>query len=188
MTTRVKVPLKNAGRIEAKIAANLKAAVERGMKTAARQSIPVLSARTADATPASDSPHSKPGAIATGAYLGGWEVEWGASPLFVSLVNKTAWAKYVDKGVSAKGKLMGVRAAKKLADWVEVRGIQFNDRSGRPLSSRQMAWAILTAMNRRAKWRLKPRNVGVKAKPRVAEIFRNRIRESVQRQMIKDAK
>ena len=76
---------------------------------------------------------------------------------------------------------MGIAASKNLAIWVKQRGIKFTDKTGRVLTEKQMAWAILIAMNKRKDWRLKPRKTGVRASPRIAEIFHKRIQEALDR-------
>jgi len=181
VSTRVKVPLKNMGMIEKAMARGLKNSIERAMKTAARQCIPVLSARVADAPPASDSPHSKPGAIAFGTFLAGWEIDWSADDLSIAVYNKAVHAGWVDKGVRASKAKLGKTAVGNIEKWLIKKGIQFNDRNGKPLSSRRMAWIIVASINYRKDWRFKPRRVGLRARDRIAEIFKARMREALAR-------
>jgi hypothetical protein len=169
------------GQIEAALSAKMREAIRKGMNTAARQSIPVLSARVWDAPPASNSPHSKGPAYASGAFLAGWEVGHQMNPISAWVFNKTAYAGFVDNGVKASTTKMGALAAKNLAIWVRQKGIKFTDKNGRVLSDRQMAWLILRAMNKRRGWRLRPRKVGMRAVPRIKQIFRDRIREAMER-------
>lgn len=181
MTTRVKVPLRNMGMFEKAMAKGLRNSIEKAMKTAARQCIPVLSARVADAPPASDSPHSKPGAIAFGTFLAGWEVDWNAQNLTVDVYNKAVHAGWVDKGVRASKAKLGKTAVGNIEKWLIKKGIQFNDRNGKPLSSRRMAWIIVASINSRKGWRFKARKVGMRARDRIAEIFKARMREALTR-------
>lgn len=181
MTTRVKVPLRNMGTIEKAMAKGLKNSIEKAMKTAARQCIPVLSARVADAPPASDSPHSKPGAIAFGTFLAGWEIDWNADDLSVAVYNKAVHAGWVEKGVRASKAKLGKTAVGNIEKWLIKKGIQFNDRNGKPLSSRRMAWVIVASINQRKGWRFNPRKVGIRARDRIAEIFKARMREALVR-------
>lgn len=179
MVTRVKVPLRNMGSIEKALAKGFRNSVLKAMKIAARQSIPVLSARVWDAPPASDSPLSVGPAHAFGTFLAGWEVDVNQADLTVSVYNKAVHAGWVEKGVRASKAKMGKFAVSNIQLWIERKGIKFSRKNGQPLSSLRMAWIIVAAMNARTGWRLKPRRVAMRARPRIAEIFTARMREAV---------
>ena len=182
------------GEFEKQLGKALRPALEKAMKLAARQSLPVLIARTLDAPPASDSPRSKVGAYATGKMAQGWVVDYasgkkgGAWSLEASIYNKELYMPFQNDGVKALGAAMKpartIRVMKKTKNrmalqqmielWIIQRGIVsiYGD------SVPKLAQRIIRAMYRRKPWTLKPRTIIERARARTRQIFDLRVRDA----------
>jgi len=182
MTVRFKVPMRSMGRFEMALAQGFRKSIAKAMKVAARQCIPVLASRTWDAPPASDSPYSV-GTYphVTGTFVMGWEVDFNRDDLSVHLYNNVPYAGVINSGVRPAKLRIGRTAIDRIEEWIKARKIQFNDSKGRPLTPRQMTWAITQAMKKRKVWALKPRTITQRSALRVAEIFKARMLEYMAR-------
>lgn len=189
MTYKITPDLKSLGKLEKAYAKTIKDEVMKAMKTAARQCIPVLSARTMDAPFASDSPHNpaKGGAYATGALLAGWEIAPSYADMSVSIYNDVRHAGWVEMGVRGSKKMLGAAAYPNIEKWIQAKNINFTYK-GKQITTARMAIIIAKAINKRQGWRFKPRRIANRARPRVLEIFKARMREAVQRSMAKAVK
>lgn len=194
MAYKVEVPWRKLGYAEKRMGKELKKQLAKAMKTAARQCVPVLVARTMDAPPASDSARSKAGAYAYGRLVKGWNIDASEKDLLTTIYNTEDYAQFVEEGVKAKprgaaGKLLG--AIKRLRGgrssstksvgsvltnlelWVNVKlGL-----SGPP--ARRMAKRIWFAMRRRSGMMLKPRRIVRRATERIREIHQKRLAEAL---------
>lgn len=182
------------GEYEKQLGKSLRTVLEKALKTAARQSIPVLIARTLDAPPASDSPRSKIGAYASGKMAQGWVVDYaygkkgGSWSLEATIYNKELYMPFQNDGVKALGAAMRprrtVRVMKKAKNrmalqqmielWIIQRGIVSIYGESVP----KLATRIIRAMYRRKPWTLKPRTMIERASARTRQIFDLRVRDA----------
>lgn len=198
MAYRVEVPWRRLGLAERNMSRQLRKEVGKAMKTAARQCVPVLVARTMDAPPASA--NGKAGAYAYGRLVKGWNIDTSEKDLLTTIFNTEDYAQFVEDGVKAKPmgtarrltaaarsvmrRLIGRAGTKpkavgsfltNLELWVNVKmGL-----SGPP--ARRMAKRIMFAMKRRTGMMLLPRHIVRRAYPRIVEIHGKRLAEALYR-------
>lgn len=202
MTAFFKVPLAKLGEFEKTLAKAFRPAAQKAMNSARHQMLMSLRLRTSSAVQASDSPLSRPGAVAFGKLINGWNVDLalqssslkGRALGALEVYNTEDYAKYVEDGVkSGTGGISydptspGFQA---IEAWVNKRIGVGNSvssitkapkvRRDRMMTQQKTAAQTLTlkiikAMNRRKMsggWKLKPRNILGGAKEKLNGIFR----------------
>lgn len=109
MTAFFKVPLAKLGEFEKTLAKAFKPAAQKAMNSARHQMLMSLRLRTSSAAQASDSPLSRPGAVAFGKLINGWNVDLalqssslkGRALGALEVYNTEDYAKYVEDGVKS---------------------------------------------------------------------------------------
>jgi len=177
----MKVPLNRLGKLEAMLSRRLRDDARKAMEKAARQIIPVLIARTLDAPPASDSPRSVPGAYASQKMAQGWRTRPLPSVLKYEIYNEQPYAPYQNFGVLTNTAKIPMSAVDNFVVWMGQRGIVVLDERGAPMEITKGAKRIILAMNRRTKWRIKPRRIVERARNRASTIFKDRLRDAMER-------
>lgn len=184
MSFVVNVPLSQLGKKEMALGRKLRQTIANALKVAARQSIPVLIARQKDAPPASDSPRAKPPAIASGAMVADWGIDYDSSPkaLSVSIYNSRTYARFVEEGTKASpGKRMGRAGVDMIQKWMSERGIVLQGPGGKQMPANKAALIIANAiMSRNVEgYRNRPRRIVERAIPRIQEICSKRLDEAL---------
>jgi hypothetical protein len=191
MTIRINVDMRDAGRIEKRLAQMWRGEMTKAMRKAASMCKPVLIARTADAPPAyPESPRSRPGAIDQGKIINNWEFLFDPGSLKVMIFNKTDHAGYAEVGVPANARKIGPLGRDMIESWMLRKGIVINDKdTSLPLSSKKAAKLLVFSINRRnQKWRFHPRTMVLRSVPRIMEIFNREIAAQRERMIEKAAR
>lgn len=190
MTIRINVDMRDAGKIEKRLAQMWRGEMSKAMRKAASMCKPVLIARTVDAPPAyPDSPNSRPGAIDQGHIIKNWEFLFDPGSLKVMIFNKTDHAGYAEAGVTTGSRKIGPLGRDLIESWIIRKGIVITDKTtSTALSSERAAKLIVFAINRReGKWRFHPRTMVLRSIPRIQEIFNREIAAQRKRMIEKAA-
>lgn len=190
MTIRINVDMRDAGKIERRLAQMWRGEMSKAMRKAASMCKPVLIARTVDAPPAyPESPRSRPGAIDQGKIIKNWEFLFDPGSLSVMIFNKTDHAGYAEAGVPANSRKIGPLGRDLIESWMMRKGIIITDqKTGIALSSKKAAKLLVFSINRRDKqWRFHPRTMVLRSIPRIQEIFNREIAAQRQRMIEKAA-
>lgn len=153
--------------------------VNKALERAARQSTPVLAARTWDAPPAKPGGSVK-GAHASGALVKAWEILPDRPSMSISIINKKIYSPYVEMGVLAsKPKIpMDKLTLDLFAKWIRDRAI-VPRRLG--MSESKFARMIIWSINKRTGIRFMPRAVIQRSKDRIVQIFNRNLAEEMAR-------
>lgn len=153
--------------------------VNKALERAARQSTPVLAARTWDAPPAKPGGSVK-GAHASGALVKAWEILPDRPSMSISIINKKIYSPYVEMGVLAsKPKIFMDKLTLDLfAKWIRDRAI-VPRRLG--MSESKFARMIIWSINKRTGIRFMPRAVIQRSKDRIVQIFNRNLAEEMAR-------
>lgn len=184
MSFVVNVPLSQLGKKEMALGRKLRQTIASALKTAARQSIAVLVARQKDAPPASDSPRARPPAVASGAMIADWGIDFDSNPraLSISIFNSRTYARYVEEGAKAATNGISRAGVDMIQRWMAQRGITITH-GGKQLPANKAAIIIANAITIRNMdgFRNRPRKITERATPRILEICNRRLEEGLER-------
>lgn len=135
-----------------------------------------------------------------------WEIIPDRPTMTIAILNKKIYSPYVEKGVKAgQSKIPTWGLTLDLFEqWLKARKIVahspqlFMPKTGRrrgpnkdkpaPSPERRFARMIIWRINKRTGIRFEPRNIIKESTPRIREIFKARVREELERAMIREAK
>lgn len=190
-----KIPLSELGKLEKQLAKQFRPAALRALKAAQGPIIAELKKQTKNAVPASNGPNSRPGAVAFGKLLEGWNADIelhktsvrGRALGALEVYNTQDYAKYVEAGVlnssSAPSSHQDSPSFQAIQAWVNRRLGVGDVRASRALTSK-----IIRAMKKRTgTYRFNPRGLVEKARARLAVIAKKYIMQEVER-VLKEAK